>query len=75
MKPRRWYSGPEVNPHPQSTVNHPSPAAIYWAFTTRTWREQGAIIRQNPPLHAANEQRGRSAVVVVTERVRRTEAA
>lgn len=75
MKPRRWYSGPEVNPHPQPTATHPSPAAIYWVFTARTQREQGAIIRRNQPAAQAQMQQRKAAVVIMSERVRRTDAA
>jgi len=48
MKPRRWYSSPEHNPHVGPRTTTPFPTAIYWAFTTRTRLEQGAIIRFQP---------------------------
>lgn len=48
MKPRRWYSSPEHNPHVGPRTTTPFPTAIYWAFTTQTRLEQGAIIRFQP---------------------------
>jgi hypothetical protein len=61
MKPRRWYSSPEVNPHPSATPARAFPAAVYWAFTTRTRLEQGPIIRSQPADSGASPQR-RAAV-------------
>lgn len=59
MKPRRWYSSPELNPHPRPPRVRPFPAPIYWAYTTRTHTEQGAIIKTVPQANsAATERRG-----------------
>jgi hypothetical protein len=61
MKPRRWYSSPEINPHPRPSVARAFPAAVYWAFTTRTRLEQGPIIKAQPAEGGASPQR-RAAV-------------
>jgi hypothetical protein len=46
MKPRRWYSSPELNPHPVPPVVRSIPARIHLAYAARAWREQGPIIKQ-----------------------------
>jgi len=58
MKPRRWYSSPEVNPHPTPPPARPFPAQVYWQLTTRTRLEQGPIIRPQPPATVAPQRRG-----------------
>jgi hypothetical protein len=57
MKPRRWYSSREHNPEPGVQKQHPFPTAIYWAFTTRTRRDQGAIIKAEPAETGSDGQR------------------
>ncbi len=47
MKPRRWYSSPELNPNP-SAPTRPFPESVYWSFTARTLPEQGPIIKSAP---------------------------
>ncbi len=61
MKPRRWYSSPEVNPHPNPRRGRVFPAAIYWTYLTRTRLEQGPIIKTQPAESDAAPQR-RAAV-------------
>ena len=61
MKPRRWYSSPEVNPQSSPAAARAFPAAVYWAFTTRTRLEQGPIIKSQPAESGASPQR-RAAV-------------
>jgi hypothetical protein len=56
MKPRRWYSGPEVNPSP-APRRAPLPGASYWAFTTRTRLEQGSIIKCAPADQQRDQER------------------
>jgi len=49
MKPRRWYSSPELKPSCNVQLVQPFPTSIYWAFATLTRREQGAIIKSRSP--------------------------
>jgi hypothetical protein len=46
MKPRRWYSGPELNPHAARLAVRFIPAQIYLAYAARARREQGPILKQ-----------------------------
>lgn len=48
MKPRRWYSSPELNPHPRPPAVRPALSEIYLACTSRVRRDQGPVIRQPP---------------------------
>ena len=75
MKPRRWYSSPEVKPRPPSPANRPFPARIYWAFTALTRLEQGAIIKSAPPEPPPTPQEREAATRAATPRVRRINAA
>lgn len=61
MKPRRWYSSPEYNPEPRPRQRQPFPTASYWAFTSRTRLDQGAIIRCQPPEATEGGQRRSAA--------------
>jgi hypothetical protein len=45
MKPRRWYSSPEVNPSPEPPRSPPFASLIQLAYTARTHRHQGPIIK------------------------------
>jgi hypothetical protein len=74
MKPRRWYSSPEPDPNPTAKAR-PFPEAVYWAYTTLTRHEQGAIIKCDS-LSARVNDRGREAVVrLTTPRPRRANTA
>jgi hypothetical protein len=46
MKPRRWYSGPELNPHATRPAVRLIPAQIHLAYAARAGREQGPILKQ-----------------------------
>jgi hypothetical protein len=46
MKPRRWYSSPELNPEPTLPGVQVSPSRIYLVYASRAHREQGPIIKQ-----------------------------
>lgn len=61
MKPRRWYSSPEVNPTTEPARRAPFPDTLYWDFTTRTRLEQGAILKSAPVDEQAGQQRRRAA--------------
>lgn len=74
MKPRRWYSSPELDPNPDPPAR-PFPEHVYWAYTTRTRREQGAIIKSDP-VTSPEAGGGREAGVrLAPPRVRRIDAA
>lgn len=45
MKPRRWYSSPELKPSRPLQLVQPFPTSVYWTFMTLTRHEQGAIIK------------------------------
>ncbi len=74
MKPRRWYSSPELNPNPTPPAR-PFPAPVYWAYTTRTRREQGAIIKSAPAPAAEGGSRREPGVRLAPARLRRIDAA
>jgi hypothetical protein len=57
MKPRRWYSSPELSPTTTPDRRARLPEPIYWAFTTRTRCDQGPIIRAAPADAQAAQQR------------------
>ncbi|MFQ3663465.1 MAG: hypothetical protein SNJ69_13860 [Chloroflexaceae bacterium] len=58
MKPRRWYSSREFNPHPTPPPGRPLRDQAYWRWTGRTRLEQGPIIKPaNPQATAALERR------------------
>lgn len=61
MKPRRWYSSPEVPPTPELSRRAPLPEPIYWCFTTRTRLDQGPVIKTAPPDAAAGQLRRSAA--------------
>lgn len=75
MKPRRWYSSPEINPEPQSHAAHPFPDAVYWAFTAHTRLEQGPIIKSAAPALPQTPPGRDSAARGAAPRVRRIDAA
>ncbi|RRR69679.1 MAG: hypothetical protein EI684_15000 [Candidatus Viridilinea halotolerans] len=75
MKPRRWYSSPELNPTQQPLPVRPFPSAIYWTFTTYTYRAQGAVIKRPMPPIAPQVRSNANAGIVVPERLRRINAA
>lgn len=75
MKPRRWYSSPELNPTQQPLPVRPFPTAIYWVFTTFTRREQGAIIKRPTPPLAPQLHPKPTAGIMMPERPRRINAA
>ncbi|PDW04886.1 hypothetical protein [Candidatus Viridilinea mediisalina] len=75
MKPRRWYSSPEVNPTQQSLPVRPFPAAIYWMFTRLTRHEQGAIIKGPTPPLAPQPHPKATSGIMMPERPRRINAA
>jgi hypothetical protein len=64
MKPRRWYSSPEVRPQANARSNQAFPAAIQLAYAARTQRQQGPIIKTapaDPPPAARREAQAPSA--------------
>ncbi|MEI8164829.1 MAG: hypothetical protein WCG26_00560 [Chloroflexales bacterium] len=75
MKPRRWYSSPEIKPLASSHSVWPFPAGLYWAFTALTRSEQGPIIKSAPPDVSAPPHGHDSTALVPTPRVRRINAA
>lgn len=46
MKPRRWYSSPELNPHPRPPAVRPALSEIYLAATARVRPDQGPVIKR-----------------------------
>lgn len=75
MKPRRWYSSPELKPLRNLRLVQPFPTSIYWAFATLTHHEQGAIIKSRSLQQGEPAlQRGR-AVRKRTVGLRRIDAA
>jgi hypothetical protein len=56
MKPRRWYSGPELNPHAARPAVRFIPAQIYLTYAARARREQGPILKQAAAAAAAQRQ-------------------
>lgn len=75
MKPRRWYSSPELKPSRNLRLVQPFPTSIYWAFATLTHRQQGAIIKSRSLQQGELElQRGRT-VRKRTAGLRRIDAA
>jgi|GEM_PF-1327267 len=61
MKPRRWYSSREFNPHPVPPPARPLRDQAYWRWMGRTRLEQGPIIRRaTPHAGAAHARRARA---------------
>jgi len=56
MKPRRWYSSPERNPHPTPPAVRPQLTAIYLRCAELVLPEQGPVIRRQ-----ATADQGRGA--------------
>lgn len=75
MKPRRWYSSPELNPSRSPQSGQPFPTASYWAFTRLTHREQGAIIKSPAPVQPEPAPGRGGSGLVALERPRRINAA
>jgi hypothetical protein len=48
MKPRRWYSSPEINPTPTPPTALPFTSLIQLAYAARTYCQQGPIIKLTP---------------------------
>jgi hypothetical protein len=48
MKPRRWYSSPEMNPTHTPPTALPFTSLIQLAYAARTYRQQGPIIKLTP---------------------------
>lgn len=48
MKPRRWYSSPEVNPTPQLPPVCPNVGLLHLRYTSRVRIEQGPVLKQRP---------------------------
>jgi hypothetical protein len=57
MKPRRWYSSPEVNPTAGQHRRARLPNSVYWAFTARTSPAQGSPLRAAPADSGAEQGR------------------
>jgi hypothetical protein len=57
MKPRRWYSSPEVVPATEPHCRPVLPDRIYWTFMSCTCPDQGPIIKTAPPETEAGQQR------------------
>ncbi|NTW01286.1 MAG: hypothetical protein HGA19_08225 [Oscillochloris sp.] len=45
MKPRRWYSSPEMNPNSSPSTALPFASLIQLAYAARTYCQQGSIIK------------------------------
>ncbi|MCS6880621.1 MAG: hypothetical protein RMK84_13305 [Oscillochloridaceae bacterium] len=61
MKPRRWYSSREFNPHPDPPPAPPLRDLTYWRSMGRTRQEQGPVIKPaNPQAAAARGGRERA---------------
>ncbi len=61
MKPRRWYSSREFNPHPAPPPVRPLRDRAYWRWMGRPRLEQGPIIKPaNPQTATAQERRERA---------------
>lgn len=73
MKPRRWYSSPELDPSPTAPAR-PFPTVVYWRFTTHTQPQQGQTIKATPP-EAASAPDRRGVRIVDAPRLRRINAA
>jgi hypothetical protein len=48
MKPRRWYSSPEINPSPTPSTALRFTSLIQLAYAAQTYRQQGPIIKLTP---------------------------
>jgi hypothetical protein len=57
MKPRRWYSSPEMNPTPASPTAPPFTSLIQLVYAARTYCQQGPIIKL-APLELPQDTRG-----------------
>ncbi|MEI7771873.1 MAG: hypothetical protein WCI67_17915 [Chloroflexales bacterium] len=68
MKPRRWYSSPEVNPSPTPNGALPFTSLIHLAYTARTYRQQGSIIKLTP-VELQQEPRGQNPQAPATSTV------
>ncbi|NNJ10455.1 hypothetical protein EKD04_008960 [Chloroflexales bacterium ZM16-3] len=75
MKPRRWYSSPEVNPIPRPRMVIPFASLIQLAYAARTYRQQGSIIKlaQIEPLDVQRDRGPQAPTTSVV--VRRIDAA
>ncbi|MGQ9927705.1 MAG: hypothetical protein ACUVS4_12660 [Chloroflexaceae bacterium] len=60
MKPRRWYSSREFNPHPVPPAR-PLRDQAYWRWMGHTRLEQGPIIRRTKPHADVAHERGERA--------------
>jgi hypothetical protein len=72
MKPRRWYSSPEVNPTPESPMAQPYTSLIQLAYAARTHRQQGAIIKLTlvePPQDTRGQDPQAPAANVIIRRI------
>lgn len=48
MKPRRWYSSPELNPHPRPPAVRPALSEIYLSCAARVRPDQSQVIKRQP---------------------------
>lgn len=71
MKPRRWYSSPELNPDSRPCPDRATPPTIYWCFTTRVRAVHNQVVRQQPVSATGN----RSTPAPLSRPFRRIEAA
>jgi hypothetical protein len=45
MKPRRWYSSPEVNPHPRCLDKPPMPDQRSFTYAARARSQEGPVLK------------------------------
>ncbi|MEI6778188.1 MAG: hypothetical protein WCK70_14920 [Chloroflexales bacterium] len=75
MKPRRWYSSPEIRPTPASSsvLHYTSPIQLIYA--SRTYHLQGSIIKLTP-VELPQDPYGQDSQVLATNiAVRQIDAA
>jgi hypothetical protein len=75
MKPRRWYSSPEVNPSPEPQGSPPFASLIQLAYAARTHHQQGPIIKLGQAEARQSTREGDPQAPAVSAMVRRIDAA
>ncbi|MEI7644044.1 MAG: hypothetical protein WCJ55_07160 [Chloroflexales bacterium] len=74
MKPRRWYSSPEMKPDPAPSTTLHYASLIQLACAARTDRQQGPIIKLTP-VESQNSRSRDLQVHATSTNIRRIDAA
>jgi hypothetical protein len=51
MKPRRWYSSPEINPHPHPPPVRPVANQLHWYYTSKVRINRGPVLQKRTGPH------------------------